>query len=57
MVGDTHLQADLADLAVDLVKMLVQVRARLELLVKVMLGGIQLVLVLGVVLAEAVLVL
>jgi hypothetical protein len=57
MVGDTHLQADRVDLAVDLVKMLVQVRARLELLVKVMLGGIQLVLVLGVVLAEAVLVL
>jgi Tfp pilus assembly protein PilN len=56
MVGDSLLQAELADLVADLVKMLVQVRARPELLVKVMLGGIHPVLVLGVVQAGAVLV-
>ena len=47
MVGDTRLQAALVDLAVDLVKLLAQVRAQLVLLVKVMLGGIHPVLVPG----------
>jgi hypothetical protein len=40
MVGDSRLQVDLVDLAVDLVKMPAQFRAQLELLVKAMPGGI-----------------
>jgi hypothetical protein len=54
MVADTRLQGDLADLAAVLVKMLIQVRARLVQLAKVMLVGIHQVLVLMVVLAVAV---